>query len=96
MPARPFILAIVVYVGLDLTNPFMPGAFIFDPEQSVEGVHAEGGRQHLASPAGPRVEAATVRPVPPRHFAPLTRRWRAEPRPAHVPAFDPPPLSEDH
>ncbi|HSE03649.1 MAG TPA: hypothetical protein VLK35_05770, partial [Methylomirabilota bacterium] len=67
-PARPdmctrrLILVIAVYVGLDLTNPFMPGAFIFDPEQSVEGVQGERGRAQqrvvLALPATPPVPPA--------------------------------------
>ena len=99
MPARPLILAIAIYVGLDLTNPFMPGAFLFDPEQTVEGVHSDRGRQHLVvltAPAAPQVGAETMRPAPPRPSPPAAGRWFAKPRPAHVPASDPPPLSEDH
>jgi hypothetical protein len=99
MPARPLILVIAIYVGLDLSNPFMPGAFIFDPEQSVEGVHGERGRPHivaLAGSAAPRISTDPARPAPARPSAPATKRWFAEPPPTHVPASDPPPLSEDH
>jgi hypothetical protein len=98
MRVRPLILVVTIYMGLDLTNPFMPGAFIFDPEQSVEGVHGEQGRQQflaMATPATPRVKTDEA-PAPPRRPAPVARQWLAEPRPAHVPASDPPPVSEDH
>jgi len=33
---RAVLLAIVVYVSLDLALPMMPGAFVFDPADSVE------------------------------------------------------------
>jgi hypothetical protein len=35
-------MAILVYVTLDLSLPTMPGAFVFDPADSVEGTHARG------------------------------------------------------
>lgn len=96
MRARRLILVIAIYVGLDLANPFMPGVFIFDSEQSVEGVYGERGRQQivvLATPAVPRVQTDGTSP---RRPVPVARKWFAEPRPAHVPISDPPPLSEDH
>ena len=96
--ARPLILVIAIYVGLDLGNPFMPGAFIFDPAQSVEGAHGERGRHQLVALTAegtPRVETADTA-APPRRPAPAARPWLAEPRPAHVPASDPPPTSDDH
>jgi hypothetical protein len=98
MRAPRLILVIAIYVGLDLTNPFMPGVFIFDPAQSVEGVSGERGRQQfvvLAAPAASRVQTDET-PPPPRRPAPMARNWFAEPRLAHVPVSDPPPLSEDH
>jgi hypothetical protein len=98
MRKRRMILVIAVYVGLDLTNPFMPGAFIFDPEQSAEGVHAERGRAPLAvlaAPAAPRVPADETLPAP-RRPVPAVRKWFAEPPTARLPASDPPPLAEDH
>ncbi|HUP36859.1 MAG TPA: hypothetical protein VNC82_15600 [Candidatus Limnocylindria bacterium] len=89
---------IAIYVGFDLVNPLMPGAFIFDPGPSVEGVPGERGRQQPlgpATPAAPRVQTdGTPAPLP--RLATTTRKWLGEPRPAHVPASDPPPLSEDH
>ncbi len=98
MRARRLILVIAIYVGLDLTNPFMPGAFTFDPEQSVEGVHGERGGQQLVAPgtpAAPRVQTDRTL-APPRRPAPAARKWFAGLRPAHVPVSDPPPRSEDH
>ena len=96
MRARRLILVIAIYVGLDLANPFMPGAFIFDPEQSVEGVHGERGRQQFVALAAPAVSRVQTEGTPIHRRAPVARRWFAEPRPAHVPVSDPPPLSEDH
>ena len=98
MRARRLILMIAIYVGLDLANPFMPGAFTFDPEQSVEGVQGERGRQQvvaLGTPAAPRVQTDRTL-TPPRRPAPVVRKWFAEPRPAHVPGSDLSPRSEDH
>jgi hypothetical protein len=96
MRARRLVLVIAIYVGLDLANPFMPGAFIFDPEQSVEGVHGERGRQQLVALATPAVPRAQTDATPPRRPATVGRKWFAEPRPVHVRVADPPPLSEDH
>ena len=96
MQARRLILVIAIYVGLDLANPFMPGAFIFDPEQSVDGVHGERGRQQFVAQAGPVVSRVQTEGTPVQRQAPMARKWFAEPRPAHVPVSDPPPLSEDH
>jgi hypothetical protein len=96
MRARRLILMIAIYVGLDLANPFMPGAFIFDPEQSVEGVHGERGRQQFAALATPTVPRVQTDGTPPRRPAPVARKWFAEPRLAYEPVSDLPPLSEDH
>jgi hypothetical protein len=35
---RALLLAVLVYVGLDLSLPAMPGAFMFDPAGSVKSV----------------------------------------------------------
>jgi hypothetical protein len=45
-PHRRLLLVILlVYIGLDLSSPEMPGAFVFDPADSVESVTA--GRTQL-------------------------------------------------
>lgn len=35
-PQRPLVLAILIYVTLDLSLPAMPGAFVFEAEDSAE------------------------------------------------------------
>jgi len=98
MRTRRLILVIAVYVGLDLTNPFMPGAFTFDPERSVDGVHGDRGRPQLvtlATPTVPRVQTDGTPPSP-RLPAPAASKWLAEARSVHVRVSDPHPLSEDH
>jgi hypothetical protein len=42
--SRHVFLAVVVYVALDLSLPAMPGAFVFDADNSVESVHSGQGR----------------------------------------------------
>lgn len=41
---RVVLLALLVYVALDLSLPGMPGAFVLDPEHSVESVGAGRSR----------------------------------------------------
>jgi hypothetical protein len=41
---RHLLLAILVYVTLDLSMASMPGAFVFDAAQSVESPHSGRGR----------------------------------------------------
>jgi hypothetical protein len=99
MPTRPLVLAIALYVGLDLTNPFMPGAFHFDPEESVEGISTERIWKvavALAAPVVRRVERENLPPASPHLRDPRARHRAAEPGPAHVRDPEPPPLSEDH
>jgi hypothetical protein len=44
MRGRLTIFAFVLYVTLDLSNPFHPGAFNFNPEECVEAAHRQ--QQH--------------------------------------------------
>ena len=39
---RLFVLAVLLYVTLDLSLPGMPGVFVFDPADSAEGTHSLG------------------------------------------------------
>jgi hypothetical protein len=39
--SRALIFAILLYVALDFFLPTMPGAFVFDPAESVESVHVK-------------------------------------------------------
>jgi hypothetical protein len=44
MLRRTALLALLVYVTLDLSLPAMPGAFVFEVDESVESVHGTRGR----------------------------------------------------
>jgi hypothetical protein len=41
---RGLLLAVLLYVTLDLSLPAMPGAFVFEPADSVETIHGPRGR----------------------------------------------------
>lgn len=60
----PLLLAILVYVGLDLSLAAMPGAFVFDPDDSVESVQVKRGRAAVDVAVKPAADAL-VRPRPP-------------------------------
>jgi hypothetical protein len=62
---RALLLFVVLYVGLDLSNPMIEGAFRFDPGDSIEGVRAERVRDDAASVAAiPAPDRVTVDPAP--------------------------------
>jgi hypothetical protein len=42
--SRCVFVALLVYVTLDLSLPAMPGAFVFEPEDSVESAQTNRGR----------------------------------------------------
>ena len=95
-------MAILVYVALDLSLPAMPGAFEFEPVDSVESVG--GGRltARVVVPTGPAAGSSLVvshlrsdlrHPVPPRSEVALLVG-----APRHHPprvVSDPSPPSED-
>lgn len=59
----PFLLVILIYVTLDLSLAAMPGAFVFEPAESVESTRIRA-----------RVSAETVvLPAPPRDAFVLSR-----------------------
>ncbi|HKZ06166.1 MAG TPA: hypothetical protein VJU81_11915 [Methylomirabilota bacterium] len=60
MKWRVLLGALLVYVVFDLSLPAMPGAFVFDAGDSVEGTH--GGRVRLAT--GPAITPAMAGHVP--------------------------------
>ena len=66
---RPALLvAVLIYVALDLSLAGMPGAFVFDPAESVESAH--GARPRVPGPfvavaATPRQSAITLTTPPP-------------------------------
>jgi hypothetical protein len=95
------VLAVVVYVGLDLSLAGMPGAFVFEPADSVEsahGIRAHGARPLLTAQAS--VAVSSVAPsVPPARVLPFAGAARMPPVRGAVcqlpRAVLAPPLSED-
>jgi len=103
MRCRLLALLTVLYLSLDVTNPFVGAVFRFDAEESIEGV----SRQHEGFPCEavdadarlPGLTSAGTRVrVPPARRAgvrPLTE-WFVDLRQAHTPASDPTSSPEDH
>lgn len=69
-------LVFTVYLCLDFSSPFVPGAFVFDADQSVDGVVMHGlgvGRPPVVTPftgAIRVVEVSSDRPTLPRIVIP--------------------------
>lgn len=62
---RALLVAILVYVSLDLSLAMMPGAFVFEPGDSVESLHVRRGSptpEFLAVPAPTREGFVAVKP----------------------------------
>jgi hypothetical protein len=96
-----FALLVVVYVGLDLANPLMPGALNFNPDECVEALQRGSDLRAPIAAAQNRVDAspaASDLPLvhrPPRAVPRPMSEWWVQEREAHVVAPDPPP-SEEH
>ena len=77
---RLVLVVLVAYVALDLGCPLVPGAFSFDPEDSVESAGGKRARQSSPQPAvvpdAPRAYAAPPGPIRPRGL-------RRQPPPLH-------------
>ena len=68
MSRRGFLVAFLVYMALDLSLPAMPGAFVFDIAESVEGARMSRVRQTaelVVAPAPPRFPAVLPEPSAP-------------------------------
>ena len=100
---RPMLLlAVLIYVTLDLSLPAMPGAFVFDPAESVESTQsrARAAAETVALPAAARDAFVRSRPLlevkdrltPPESVE--RRRGPVMGRRADAP-HDPAPPSED-
>src|SRR5258708_13489527 len=101
MLRRVLIVALLVYVTLDLSIPAMPGAFGFDPDDSVESVYQTRARAAAEAAIPPASGAAVfvLSEVPPdtgRRPAPVgPAPGRARPSPRSPPSAEPPPPSYD-
>jgi hypothetical protein len=100
--------ALLLYLAIDLANPFVPGAFRFSPEEGfvwVEGISLgrEGTRSGVGAASvrtqAPHVPASSGElraPTGPVRAWRLTT-WLARVRTGDPPARDlPPPSSDDH
>jgi hypothetical protein len=103
MRFRRLALLVALYVSLDLTNPFVGGAFSFELDESLDAVSRPHERLHpeagtLAVPEPPRLRRGErVRPAPVGNLP--TRRldeWLGQLRPAQASLSDPQSATEDH
>lgn len=99
-----FLLALFGYVVLDLACPLVPGAFSFDPAQSVDAVSAWRARPAAltrVAPAPPTMTADPLRGETLRHVVaapvvPPPVLWQAHAGPADVRVCDArPPVDDD-
>jgi hypothetical protein len=101
MLRRVLIVALLVYVTLDLSIPAMPGAFGFDPDDSVESVYQTRARAaaEVAIPPASGAAVFVLSEVPPdtgRRPAPVgPARERSRSSRRSSASDEPPPPSED-
>jgi hypothetical protein len=104
MTRRRLMLAFLMYITLDLSSPFVPGAFNFDPDECVEGIHHASSPHQRADASALPARTPVVRlglppssPVRPlaggRH---VVLEWLIDSREDTRASGDPPPLGEDH
>lgn len=102
MDVRRLILLVSLYVTLDLANPFMPGAFQFDVDSSVEATRRQPPSpvMRLAAPDAPPAaldraspSARVQQPIGPR---PTVGAWLGDLRARHPAPAEPPAPSDDH
>jgi hypothetical protein len=97
---RAWALALGLYTALEFASPAVPGAFVFDVQESVDGIRASRPRDEASrapavaapAPVRPAREASAVRPTERRLVSPQTPRPHAR----SAPAVEPRPVDEDH
>ena len=99
------LVTILIYITLDLSLPSMPGAFVFEPADSVETVQTKGGRARIEAVAALTMATSPfVLPLPRIEFtdgSALRREGTPVSRPAvdHLPrgTIEPtPPIEDPH
>lgn len=106
MSGRRLTVLLMFYVTADLSNPWMPGAFVFNADESVEATSVH--RQCVERPSTasisfksntpefrPQSELLRLEPrvtVP----APVSGEWFVALRRAHTPFHEPPSAVDDH
>ena len=102
MHSRLGFVAFVIYVTLDLSNPFVAGAFNFNPDECVEATQRDQRADAVADRAmqtaqSARQQQAETRRIAARAPTPTPRTdWRSPAPVAHVAAASPPSPTEDH
>jgi hypothetical protein len=105
MTARRLTFLVLLYVTADLSNPFMPGAFSFSAEESVEATYGgQGARRPVVASSRfkPNVLATVHRSElsrPGRSAGATTTavdEWFVDLRRAHTPFHEPPSAADDH
>jgi hypothetical protein len=106
--ARRLTLVVLCYVSLDLSSPFVPGAFNFNPDESIDGVqrHRETAVRRLV--AAPKPPPSLTAPdldlvrhtagafASPQRAPRMMYEWLVDVRRAHAPVPEVSSLSEDH
>ena len=104
MNRRRLMLVFLVYVTIDLSDPFVPGAFAFNPDECVEGIHRTSSSPQYADASPLSVRARVARldvplpsPVRPRaEGRHASLEWLVDTREEARGPGDPPQPSEDH
>jgi hypothetical protein len=105
--ARRFTLFVLLYVSLDLSSPFIQGAFSFNPDESTDGVQRrrDPAARRLTTVAAPRDSTLPrqdhlARPANTLVRAPrdggVVAEWLVDVRRAHAPVPEVSALSDDH
>jgi hypothetical protein len=92
--SRPLVLLVGLYASMELANPSMPGVFVLDPSQSVDGVSVRRNNGSTAdvssatSDLTPKRKSHPVKLVPPSSAprAHAQTEWVVELRRAHAPS----------
>ena len=105
MTRHRWLFAFLMYLTLDLSNPFVAGAFNFNPDECVEGCRyrtSSSAERTDASALADRVPVVRIAlpspsPVrPPAGGRHSVLEWLADSRGDARAVGDPAPLSEDH
>jgi hypothetical protein len=102
MRARLLVVLVLGYVSLDLSSPWVAGAFTFDPDESVEAAFARprmtaSGMPQVATPPSVPTSPPSMPRVAPRSevVARPFVEWVVDLRRAHSVAVEPTRPAED-
>jgi hypothetical protein len=98
MVPRCLVLLVVLYVSLDFANPWIPGAFVFDSDESVDALVPRRDLPVIpetgASRSAVKLEPRALEPEGALPARPLSG-WLVERKRAHAPSPDLSPPAED-